>query len=239
MTTNRDFKKIVRTRMSKTGESYTAARARVLAGRHEVGPYSILPKPEIEKPDYGKLAGLGDDKVKAATGCGWEKWVYVLDKAGAAEWPHRKIVDYAHEKYKTPSWWAQMVVVGYERIKGMRAIGQRMSGAYEATKSKTVPVPVDKLFGAWSNARTRARWLPGIKLKIRTATPNKSMRITWPGESSVEVFFQSKGTAKSIVSVGHRKLDGKADADEKKAYWGERLDAMAALLVPAAKKKSA
>jgi hypothetical protein len=120
------------------------------------------------------------------------------------------------------------VTVGYERIKGLRAIGQRRSGAWEASKSKTFHVPIDELFGAWSQPKTRARWLPE-KVTVRRATRNKSMRITWPDGTSVELWFQSKG-GKSQVSVQHTKLKSKADVDARKKFWGESLAALNDLL---------
>src|SRR5437868_4782517 len=126
MTTNKDFKRLVRSRMTKTGESYTSARSQ-LTLEPSVKPSSR----RAVQPDFAKLAGMSDEKVKKATGCTWERWVYAFDKVGAHNWDHRAIVEYAHEKYKTPDWWAQMVVVGYERIKGLRAIGQRRGGSYE------------------------------------------------------------------------------------------------------------
>jgi hypothetical protein len=219
MTANKDLKRLVRTRMSKTGEAYTAARAVITKGRHKVGPYT-------SGADFAKLAGLSDAAVKKATGCGWERWVHALDKAGADQWDHRTIVEYARTKYKTPDWWAQMVVVGYERIKGLRAIGQRRGGGYEASKSKTINAPVATLFDAWSNARRRARWLPGVKLTVRTAQPGKSMRITWPDQTSVEVGFMAKGAGKSAVALSHVKLASREDADARKAFWAERLEAL-------------
>src|SRR3954453_14537861 len=91
MTQQKDFKRLVRARMQKTGESYTAARL------HLVKP---IEKP-VEKPDYAKLAGMSDAKVEKATGCGWEKWVYVLDRAKATEMSHRELAQHIHDKYKT------------------------------------------------------------------------------------------------------------------------------------------
>jgi hypothetical protein len=55
------------------------------------------------------------------------------------------------EKYKIPGWWSQTVAVGYERIKGLRAIGQRMDGSFEASKSRTFAVPLARLYGAFRN----------------------------------------------------------------------------------------
>jgi hypothetical protein len=61
MTRNADFKRRVRTRMARTGESYAAARARLLAGRRE--------------PERERLAGAlhvtnGDSAVNGLRGTG-------------------------------------------------------------------------------------------------------------------------------------------------------------------------
>jgi hypothetical protein len=231
MTANKDLKRLVRGRMLKTGESYTAARSNLIktgrADRRTGGPTARAP---AAKPDYAKLAGWSDELIKAKTGCDWDRWVNALDYAKAHEWPHREIARYIHEKYKVPGWWTQTVTVGYERIKGLRAIGQRRDGGYEANKSRTYPVPLARLYRGFSDKRNRAKWLPGVDLTIRTATKDKSMRITWPDGTSVVVGFLSKGDAKSSVQVQHGKLSDKAAADRVKAFWGERLGALAEVL---------
>lgn len=231
MTVNKDFKRLVRSRMTKTGESYTSARSHLTL------------EPSIKfveaKTDFAKLAGMSDEKVKNATGCTWEKWVWAFDKVGAHEWDHRAIVEYAHEKYQTPDWWAQMVVVGYERIKGLRNIGQRRGGSYETTKSKTIATPLATLYRAFNDKRSRSRWLPGVNLVIRSATPGKYMHITWPDGTNVDVNFMAKGPGKSVVAVAHTRLKNKADADARKEFWGERLTALAGILEKTARKKSA
>ena len=171
---------------------------------------------------------MSDATIKEKTGCTWERWVWALDRVGAHEWSHRAIADYVHEKYKVPGWWTQAVTVGYERIKGLRAIGQRRGGGYEASKSKVFAAPIGRLYRAFHDARTRRRWLGGVKLTVRTAIPDKSMRVTWPDGTSVELYFVAKGPAKSQVAVQHRKLADKASADRMKAWWAERLGALEA-----------
>jgi uncharacterized protein YndB with AHSA1/START domain len=116
--------------------------------------------------------------------------------------------------------------VGYERIKGLRAVGQRRDGSFEANKSKTFPVPVARLYRAFHDARMRARWLPGVDLTVRTATPERSMRITWPDRTSVVVGFEGKGARKSLVAVQHGKLPDRASSTRMKGYWAERLGAL-------------
>jgi len=211
MTANKDFKRLVRRRMQRTGESYTAARTNLL------------------KINYAKLAGMSDASIKAKTGCTWERWTNALDYAGAQEWPHRQIAEYVHEKFKVGDWWSQTVTVGYERIKGLRQIGQRRDGSFEAAKSKTFAVPLARLYRSWSVAKLRAKWLPE-DLTIRSATPRKYMRITWDDGSSVLLGFTKKGAAKSAVAVQHTKLGDRAAVTKMKAFWQERLAALGDLL---------
>ena len=122
------------------------------------------------------------------------------------------------------------MTVGYERIKGLRAVGQRRDGSFEASKSKTFTVPLDRLYQAFVDARARARWLPGIQLTVRTATRNKSMRITWPDGTSLEVGFLSKGAGKSQVALQHVRLPDRTAAARMKEYWAERLAALEQVL---------
>ena len=225
MPVDKDFKRLVRGRMQKTGESYTAARA-VLRKKPAVRP----PAPQPAPPDYATLAGMSDAAVAAKTGRTWSEWVDALDGAGAQQWPHRRIAECVHQQFKIGDWWGQTVAVGYERIKGLREIGQRRGGAYEASRSKTLPVPVARLYRAFADARLRKRWLPGVTLTIRKATPDKSVRITWADDTSVEVWLIAKGEHRSSVQLSHRKLADKEDSARRKAYWGERLDALAVLL---------
>jgi hypothetical protein len=236
MPTNKDFKRLVRARMRKTGEAYTAARAHLL---HKPKPRRTQqPRPEARSAvtsdnpakDYAALAGMSDATVAAKTGCTWERWVRALDHVGAQEWTHRAIAEHVRERYRIPGWWAQSVTLGYERIKGLRAVGQRRSGEFEAGKSKVFAAPVAKLYRAFRDPRTRRRWLGDVKLTVRTAVPEKSMRVTWPDGTSVELYFVSKGAARSQVAVQHGKLPDRASVDRIKAYWAERLGALAEVL---------
>lgn len=229
MPTDKDLKRLVRARMARTGEAYTTARARLL---EKQPPRKASPPPTQPKPDYAKLAGMSDAIIKAKTGCTWERWVWALDRAGAVEWSHREIAAYVREKYDVSSWWTQAVTVGYERIKGLRAIGQRRGGGYEAGKSKVFAVPLGRLYRAFRDARTRRRWLGAVKLTVRTAIQDKSMRVTWPDGTSVELYFLAKGSAKSQVAVQHRKLADKPSVERMKEYWAERLGALQAVLAP-------
>jgi hypothetical protein len=217
MPTQKDLKKIIRTRMEKTGEAYTAARLHIVRKKTEPAP------------DYAKLAGMSDAAVQRATGRDWAEWVAVLDAANSREKPHREIATYVHS-LGTPDWWSQSVTVGYERIRGLRDMGQRRSGTYEASKSRTFPVALATLFDAVATARKRERWLD-VKLNVRTVNANSnSIRGTLDDGTSVQFYFTDKGKEKSAVAIQHVKLADKAAIARSKEEWTERLDKLAKML---------
>ena len=224
MPKQKDLKRIVRSRMDKTGESYTTARLRVL-DKKRAGAEARSPK-----IDHAALAGMSDAAVRAGTGKSWSEWTAVLDAIDAASKPHREIARYVHEQHGVSDWWSQGVTVGYERIRGLRERGQRRGGGYEAHKSKTFGVPLARLYRAFAEPRQRGRWLDGAKPVVRTARPEKTLRLTWEDGSSVELYFAAKGEAKSQVAIQHKKLVTKADATRVKEYWGARLSTLAELL---------
>src|SRR5687767_6281401 len=208
MTRNKDLKRLVRTRMKKSGEAYTTARAQITrktaAGKRTVA--APAPAATTDPKDYATLAGMSDAVIKQKTGCNWVRWVTALDYHGAEKMSHGEIARLVSEKYKIPGWWAQSVTVGYERIKGLRARGQRRDGTYEASKSRTFNIPVTELFEAWKDPKIRRRWLDAPGLKVRTATAPKSMRLGWSDGTIVAVGFSPKGPKKSSVAVQHTKL---------------------------------
>ena len=215
MPTQKDLKRLVRSRMKKTGEAYTAARLQILNKKHE--PAAA----------YAERAGMSDAAVRKQTGRAWADWVRVLDAHGASEKPHRDIATYV-SSLGAPDWWAQTVTVGYERIRGLRDKGQRRGGGYEASKSRTFNVPVETLFKAFADARMRRRWLP-VRITVRSAAPLKRMRITWEDETVVQLGFTAKGTNKSSVAVQHEKLPSRSAVEATKKLWSEHFDRLAQL----------
>lgn len=180
-----------------------------------------------------KLAGVGSEAVLKATGKAWEDWLKVLDKAGAVDMPHKQIAKLLDEKFGVPGWWSQMVTVGYEQARGLRAVHQKLDG-FSASASKTFQANLERLFNAWSDPALRAMWLPGAPLQVRKSTDGRSMRITWTlGNSNVDVGFFSKGPDKSVVQVEHSKLSDAEAVEAQKAYWSAGLDRLNAWLAAA------
>jgi len=232
MPTQKDLKRLVRERMKKTGERYTAARAQVVAKR------PLSPKPAPKKPvtsapptrDLAALAGMSDAIVAKKTGRTWQQWVDELDRAGAASLPHAKIARLLSDDFGTPAWWTQMLTVGYERIRGLREKGQQRDGSFAVNKSKTYDVPLAEL---WLGFVRCDRWLDGASLRMSKATKHKYMRMRWEDGTPVEAGFTAKGDGKSQVALSHSKLATRADAERLRKFWGERLAALGKVLAGA------
>jgi hypothetical protein len=212
MTRQKSFKRLVRARMEKTGESYTAARASLLGAD---GP-KATPRPVL---------ATSDAAIRERTGRGWEEWFALLDEWGAADRTHRETARWlAGEQGLDPlAWNVQAVVNSYERVRGLRAVGEHADG-FAITATKTVAVPVERLYRAFVDEALRARWLPDGELRERTATQPRSARFDWgDGTSRVSVTFAAKGEAKSTAALQHTRLADAAEAERMKAYWRERV----------------
>ncbi|HSN20914.1 MAG TPA: SRPBCC domain-containing protein [Usitatibacter sp.] len=177
-----------------------------------------------------RLAGVGTEAVMRATGRPWSEWLAVLDRAGARAMAHKDIAGLLSRRFGVRDWWSQMVTVGYEQARGLRAAHERADG-YAATASRTVDAPVARLFDAWSDAQARSRWLLEAPVEVRRSVDGKSLRMTWQsGGSAIDVRFQPRGPGKSQVAVEHARLPTAASARTQKAFWSAALDRLKALL---------
>ena len=173
---------------------------------------------------------MSDDAVKAKTGKTWKQWFAVLDKAGAKQMSHKEIVKYLQAKQGIGLWWQQMMTVTYEEARGLRERHQKPAG-FQISVSRTVNVPISMLYHAFANDKARNAWLAEDGLAVRTATANKSMRVTWNDvNTSLEISFVSKGAEKSQVVVQHSKLPNAKASTTMKTYWRKALDRLRASL---------
>jgi hypothetical protein len=221
MTARKSFKRLVRTRMEKTGESYTAARAMLLGAE----PASAV--------DVSVLA-TSDENIRRRTGRGWEEWFDLLDEWGAAERTHRESARWIAEQQGVDplAWNAQAVAGSYERARGLRERGEHADG-FAITATKTVAVPVEQLYDAFVDESLRGRWLPDGELRERTATKPRSARFDWgDSDTRVHVTFLAKDGGRSTAALEHRRLADAAEAERMKAYWRARVATLKAVLEP-------
>ena len=132
MTEHKSFKRLVRARMEKTGESYTTARAMLLGAEDGDGLKDV------------KLA-TSDESIRRRTGRGWEEWFEMLDDWGAANRAHRETARWLAEQQGLHplAWNVQAIAASYERTRGLRVVGEKDDG-FAITASRTVAVPVER-----------------------------------------------------------------------------------------------
>jgi hypothetical protein len=222
MTKESSFKRRVRERMSKTGESYAAARSQLSQKRVRVQTARERLAATDDRPT--------DDKVAAATGKRWEAWFSVLDRWGARQRKHGETVAFLMEEHDVPGWWAQSITVWYERARGMRLKHQQADG-FTIYASKTIAIPLEVLFDAFVNPRSRRKWLTDGTMSLRTSQPGHTARFDWgDGATWVSVSFEDKGATKATVAVAHERLPDADEAEVTKASWRERLADLKSIL---------
>jgi uncharacterized protein YndB with AHSA1/START domain len=97
--------------------------------------------------------------------------------------------------------------------------------------SKTIAVPLKRLFGAFVDTRQRKKWLTDGRMSLRTSQPGRSARFNWEdGSTRVNVEFEEKGPSKSTVAVAHAGIADGAEAETTKAKWKERLSELKSFL---------
>lgn len=162
--------------------------------------------------------------VQRATGRTRAEWFAALDAWGAPGRPFREIADWLTGEHELSRWWAQKLIVEYEQERGLRPPGVRPDGTFEVSASKTVAVPVERLFDAFVDSRHRKKWLTEGRMSLRTSEPGRSASFDWDdGATRVNVSFIDKGRSKSTVVVAHGRLTDARRAQSTKAMWRERL----------------
>ena len=206
MTKAKDLKRRVRARMAKTGESYTAARAHLVGTRP-----APLPR------NHAALAGVKNATLREKTGHTWGGWTRTLDDLGATEMTHREIAKWLSGRLD--SWWAQTVTVGYERLRGLREVGQSCEGDFQISKSATLPIGVAGARKAWSEA-ARSEWLE-VELAPRKTRSASSLRFDADDGTRVSLWFTSKGRSKCSMSLQVERLaSGEAREAAREAWSG-------------------
>jgi hypothetical protein len=215
MTVQRSFKRFVRARMAKTGESYTAARAQLLAGAdgsstREEPLHLVCP----------------DERIRERTGRGWEEWFDLLDSWGAASLDHTPLARRVAELLGIDplAWNVQAVVTSFERARGKRVVGQRAGGDFVATASKTIAADPEDVLTAFVDPSRRAGWLPDLVLAERTVTKPRSARFDVDdGPGRLHVTVAPKSPTRSTVTVEHSRLPDAPTRESRKTYWRQAL----------------
>ena len=218
MTRQKSFKRLVRARMDKTGESYTAARAALLAAEEAQGP-------------RGRRSRCRTRRSAAGPGVGGRNGSTCSTRGARASARTRRSRRWVADELGIDGWGAQAVTVSYERARSLRAVG-RARGRLRDHRLEDRGGP-----GRSSVRRVRGRvasagaGCPTASCASARRRRPKSARFDWgDGETRVIVGFEDKGPSKSIVGLEHERLPDGAEAERMKAFWRERVAALKELL---------
>jgi hypothetical protein len=231
MPTQKVFKQRVRSRMTKTGESYTAARRQLMNKAGEVAPGAPDAPAVPESPAIPSDAQLvADEAMIRATGKGHAEWFAILDAWGAIDRNHTEIARWLGANHGVPGWWTQNITVAYERVRGRRRPGQ-MADGFSVSVTRTITVDPARALEGFTNVALRARWLPDAPLTPRPTRAALTARFDWTEPTSrVVVAIVPKDPGRATVAVAHERLADAVTADRLKHAWRGWLGELKAFL---------
>jgi hypothetical protein len=230
MTTDKARKRAVRTRMAKTGESYTSARHHLLdraeprsSDPDPSGPTLAPLPPRMSEPE------VSEEAVTRATGRGWDDWLRLLDARGVEGFSHRDTAAWLSAEHGVTGWWAQTITVGYERARGLRRANQTSTG-FRVGVSRTLPAAADRVWPFLLEAGPRDAWLGAGTLRVRVAARGRACRFDFGDDGSRVLVDVTDRGDRTTVAIEHERLAGPDVVEERRAYWRARLGELAGRL---------
>lgn len=166
-----------------------------------------------------------DDKVRAATGKGWNEWCDLIDTWPGHTEGHGVIVSHLQDVHGVDSWWSQAVTVGYERITGIRLRYQQPDGTFTASTSRTAPVHAGWLRQRLLDQGWRDEQFAGHESELRSRPTAKAVRVAI-GPGVAQFTMEPQPGDKVKVTITHERLPSPAAVEEWKRYWKEWLAAI-------------
>jgi uncharacterized protein YndB with AHSA1/START domain len=194
--------------------------------------------------------GFSTAEIRDVTGKTWDEWSRIVDAAGGRELTHEAIVAYLVETRGVQSDWAELIAVRYDRERALDEPGA--DGPYEVRLARTIAVPPERAFAAWTHAEQWNRWFTeGARLLAQpggryenadgdggeylVVDPPHHLRFTWentkhcPG-TVVDVTFAPTVDGGTHVELAHQELATPADRAEMTGGWSWALDSLRSYL---------
>lgn len=186
-----------------------------------------------------------DGSVRAKTGRAREEWFEVLDAFGVRRRGHTEAAAHLRDAHGVSAWWAQAITVEYERIRGLRAYGQRADG-FALSVQRALAVTADRAWEAWTDRAEATKWFAprhtqdfrvggrfhnsgGARGEFRRIVDGRFLRFTWEGprrvrRGTVEVEFAARGDDRCTVKLVHGRMATAEDREEMRLFWARALD---------------
>jgi hypothetical protein len=170
-----------------------------------------------------------DASILAATGRDWKAWCAVLEEKGARALSHTELARVVNELHSAGGWWSQTIAVGFERLSGKRELYGQADGTFTASVSKTLSAEPGLVFDMLKDENNRTKWTPG-QFALRSASPNKVVRLESSEGVRVTAYFQVKPKNKTVVALDIAKLPAFGSVAPMKETWRLALEKLAEAL---------
>ena len=226
MTTDKARKRAVRTRMTKTGERYAAARRHVVADEAPADPASPAGPPAARRRP-GHDRGRHRDRHRSGLGP-LVPPARRLGRGGALAHRHRavhprgagrqRLVGAGRDRRLRTGSWAARDASDQARLRG-----ERLQDGRRATARTSGP-------RSWSREAVGAgsRRAPSAG-GGRRAPIGRSTSFAGPDGTRIAVAIDARGDDRATVTVTHEGLADAEDVATRRAAWRDRLDRLAAL----------
>ncbi len=206
-----------------------------------------------------KYLGVSDEAVRSATGAGWEDWFHLLDASGAREWPHKRMVTFVSQNGLASGWWQQMVTSTYERVRGIKAVGETHDAMFQIGVQRTIGMPQERLWQMLVTPSGRDLWLGQVRdLRLAKGTPFRTregtvgeirslkegerIRLTWqprgfnaPSTLQLTLTCPRNTTSKTTLRFHQERLSSGRQREQMRRHWkavADQLEQMARLESP-------
>lgn len=233
MTKQRTFKRRVRGRMAKTGESYSTARRRLLSKASSPFRTRLASQPALDEVvaldsvtsnSRRRLLDWRRTWVRRSTGIPIDAWIGILDEAGARGLRHREIWHWLGASGQVSDGAVREgIVIIYEQHIGRRVIGQSCDGDYPAQVTKRLKGTMDQLLDQWLQLVTDKRVLNGAGILSEPSVSRTDKFRYWRAKladgTTVAVTIYGMSDGRAAFGIQQRGFRDRPSADASRAYW--------------------
>lgn len=117
-----------------------------------------------------------------------------------------------------PLWGSQLTLIFNDNFELREE--SRSTGCYQTQSQRLINGPIQEVFEAWNNRKTRKKWLREHHFVVEQSIAEQFLRLTWPDSShSTEINFEAVSEDQTLIELTHHKIASHADALRLKTIW--------------------
>jgi hypothetical protein len=183
---------------------------------------------------------MNTQAIEKATGKSWDEWLKVFEGMKARDLPHKEIVLKIIDVGGVTPWWAQMITVAYEQHIRRRIPGQRSSGKFQVTASRTVDGTLDAALKGWLRVTAGRREFLKVPIARPATISPKGKYIYWrcglANGSRLDMSIYERAPGKTVIALGHENLASLKEIDRWRTFWKSQLAEVTVGVTPKEKK---